>query len=57
MVRWRESVLCLAASRVEAIIEIGGGRVLTGLVKRITPDVTASCVGTPAEVTALIDEW
>ena len=50
MVRWRETVLCLAASGVEEIVEIGAGRVLTGLVKRIDPNMRAGCIGTPAEI-------
>ncbi len=54
MVRWRESVLFLAASGVTDIVEIGPGRVLAGLVKRIAPDLSALSVGVPAEVEALI---
>jgi [acyl-carrier-protein] S-malonyltransferase len=50
MVRWRESVLFLAASGVEEIIEIGAGRVLAGLVKRIAPAIPARSVGSPAEI-------
>ncbi len=57
MVRWRESVLFLAGSGVEAIFEIGVGRVLTGLAKRIAPDIAARCIGKPAEIAALIGEW
>jgi [acyl-carrier-protein] S-malonyltransferase len=53
MVRWRESVLFLAASGVEEIVEIGVGHVLTGLVKRIAPAIVARSIGTPAEITAL----
>ena len=54
VVRWRESVLFLAASGVEEVVELGAGRVLTGLVKRIAPDIAARSVGAPAEVEALI---
>ena len=38
MVRWRESVLLFAAEEVEEIVELGAGRVLAGLVKRIDRD-------------------
>jgi [acyl-carrier-protein] S-malonyltransferase len=54
MVRWRESVLFLAQSGVQEIDEIGSGRVLAGLVKRIAPDIAALSVGLPAEIEALI---
>ncbi len=54
MVRWRESVLFLADAEVEEVVEIGAGRVLAGLVKRIAPALAARSVGTPAEVEALI---
>jgi [acyl-carrier-protein] S-malonyltransferase len=53
MVRWRESVLFLAGSGVDEIVEIGTGRVLTGLVKRIAPQITARSVGTPADIPLL----
>ncbi len=56
MVRWRECVLFLAASGVEEVVEIGAGRVLAGLAKRIAPDVAARSVGAPAEVAALIGQ-
>jgi [acyl-carrier-protein] S-malonyltransferase len=54
MVRWRESVLLFAASEVEEVVEIGAGRVLAGLVKRIERTLSARSVGTPAEVEALM---
>jgi [acyl-carrier-protein] S-malonyltransferase len=54
MVRWRESVLFLAASGVEEIVEVGAGRILAGLVKRIAPDVAARSVGVADEVEALV---
>jgi [acyl-carrier-protein] S-malonyltransferase len=55
MVRWRESVLLLAAEGVEEIVEIGSGRVLAGLVKRIAPQLSARSAGEPAEVRSLIE--
>ncbi len=56
MVRWRESVLFLAASGVGEVGEIGTGHVLVGLVKRIVPDLSVRSVGSPAEIEALIRE-
>src|SRR5216684_1991998 len=54
MVRWRESVLLFAANEVEEVVEIGAGRVLAGLVKRIDRTLSARSVGMPAEVEALV---
>ena len=56
MVRWRESATFLAEAGVEEVVEIGAGRVLAGLVKRIAPTVATRSVGAPAEVEALIGE-
>jgi [acyl-carrier-protein] S-malonyltransferase len=56
MVRWRESVLFLEAAGVEEIVEIGAGRVLTGLVKRIAPAISARFASTPDEIHSLIEE-
>jgi [acyl-carrier-protein] S-malonyltransferase len=54
MVRWRESIHYLKTAGVEEIAEIGSGRVLTGLSRRIDPDLTACSVCTAAEVDALM---
>jgi [acyl-carrier-protein] S-malonyltransferase len=51
-VRWRESVAAMAESGADRFHEIGSGKVLTGLVKRIAPGATASAVGTPDDVAA-----
>ena len=51
-VRWRESVAYMASQGVTRFVEIGAGKVLAGLVKRIAEGATASSVGTPADVEA-----
>ncbi|GAB0115087.1 ACP S-malonyltransferase [Acidisoma sp. C75] len=50
MVRWRESVLAMAAMGVTQFVELGAGRVLSGLVRRILPEAEALSIGTPAEI-------
>lgn len=54
MVRWRESVSYMKEQGVEEMIEIGAGKVLAGLIKRIEKDVACESVGTPEQVEALI---
>jgi [acyl-carrier-protein] S-malonyltransferase len=54
MVRWRETVLLFKEREVEEIVEIGAGRILAGLVKRIDRELPASSVGTAVEVEALM---
>ena len=54
MVRWRESVEFLRDQGVAQAVELGAGKVLSGLVKRIAPEIAASAVGTPAEVEAFL---
>lgn len=51
-VRWRESVAAMAAEGIDCFNEIGAGKVLTGLVKRIAAGAAASAVGTPDDVAA-----
>lgn len=50
MVRWVESIERMAALGVTQAIEIGHGNVLSGLIKRIVPDMAVSNVGTPADL-------
>ncbi len=54
MVRWRESVLYLRDQGVEELVELGAGKVLSGLVRRIDRTLSARNAGTPEEVEALI---
>jgi [acyl-carrier-protein] S-malonyltransferase len=51
-VRWRDSVAFMAGAGVTRFVEIGAGKVLAGLVKRIAEGVTSVGVGTPADVEA-----
>ncbi|MCE1237145.1 MAG: ACP S-malonyltransferase [Hyphomicrobiales bacterium] len=53
-VRWRESVQYLAAHGVGRLYEIGSGKVLTGLVKRIVDGVEGVAVGTPDDVEKMV---
>lgn len=53
-VRWRESVLWMASQEVETTVEVGTGKVLTGMSKRIDKSIAASAIGTPADVEAFL---
>ncbi len=55
-VRWRESVQWMKQQGVDEMIEIGAGKVLAGLVKRIESDVATSSVGTPQQIEELIEK-
>jgi len=51
-VRWRESVLALRNLGVETTVEVGGGKVLTGMVKRIDRELRTITLDSPADIEA-----
>ncbi|HEX5326457.1 MAG TPA: ACP S-malonyltransferase [Acetobacteraceae bacterium] len=53
-VRWRESVESMVALGVDSFVELGAGRVLGGLVRRIAPDAAAISAAAPAEIEAAL---
>jgi [acyl-carrier-protein] S-malonyltransferase len=54
LVRWRESVLAMKAEGVDELVELGAGRVLSGLAKRIDRELAAVSIGAPAEIEAFV---
>jgi [Acyl-carrier-protein] S-malonyltransferase (EC 2.3.1.39) len=50
MVRWRESVLYMRATGIAELVEIGAGKVLSGLARRIDRGMSGTTVGTPVEL-------
>lgn len=54
-VRWRESVLAMSAAGVEKLVELGAGKVLTGLARRIDKELTAANAGTPEDIDAVMN--
>jgi [acyl-carrier-protein] S-malonyltransferase len=55
MVRWRESVLYLKDQGVDTVVEIGAGKVLSGLTRRIDPELERFAVGAPDDIDSLVN--
>jgi [acyl-carrier-protein] S-malonyltransferase len=53
-VRWRESVSYMTGAGITDVYEIGTGKVLAGLVKRIEKSLNATSIGTPADFDAAL---
>jgi len=51
-VRWRESVMFMAAAGVTSFYELGAGKALSGMIKRIDRGLATAAVGTPEQVVA-----
>jgi len=54
MVRWRESIGWLEQAGTDLFVEIGAGKVLSGLAKRIAPSARTVSVGTPDDIAAAL---
>ena len=55
-VRWRETIAAMAAAGITDMYEIGSGKVLAGLAKRIVPTLQAMPLGTPQEIQAALPD-
>jgi [acyl-carrier-protein] S-malonyltransferase len=53
-VRWRECVLAMKDAGVTTLVEVGAGKVLSGLARRIDRDLSATSIGTPADVESFL---
>lgn len=53
-VRWRECILACRDMGVTSFMELGAGKVLSGLTRRIDPELAAAAAGTPGEIEAML---
>ena len=49
-VRWRESVQWMGENGVSKMLEVGSGKVLCGLARRINRDIECNSVGSPEDI-------
>ncbi|HLI21304.1 MAG TPA: ACP S-malonyltransferase [Stellaceae bacterium] len=54
LVRWRECVLAMKEQGVHELVELGAGKVLTGLTKRIDKELNGVAIGAPADIEAFL---
>jgi [acyl-carrier-protein] S-malonyltransferase len=54
LVRWRETVLFMKSHDVGTLVELGAGKVLSGLVRRIDKEMTGTAVNGPADIEAFL---
>ncbi|MEX0308842.1 MAG: ACP S-malonyltransferase [Tateyamaria sp.] len=54
-VRWRETIMHMGAQGVNEIWEIGAGKALSGMIRRIDRSIATRAVGTPDDVKAAVD--
>ena len=53
-VRWRECVNAMVELGVDSFVELGAGKVLSGLIRRIVPDAATASAATPTEIEAIL---
>jgi [acyl-carrier-protein] S-malonyltransferase len=53
-VRWRECIGYMGANGITDVFEIGSGKVLAGLAKRIVKELNATSIGVPADIDAAL---
>ena len=56
MVRWRESVLWMGENGVTNMVELGAGKVLSGLIRRINRDISCDSIGTAEQIDVLVEK-
>ena len=54
MVRWRECCITMREKGVDTLVEVGSGKVLSGLARRIDKELSASNIGVPADIEAFL---
>jgi [acyl-carrier-protein] S-malonyltransferase len=52
-VRWRESMLWMERAGVDDFVEIGAGKALSGMIKRIVAGASTRAVGTPEDISGM----
>ncbi|WP_419902430.1 ACP S-malonyltransferase [Kiloniella sp.] len=57
VVRWRESVEFMKSQGIEQLVELGAGKVLSGLVRRIDRELTSANAGSSAEIEELLKSF
>lgn len=55
VVRWRESVMWMRKQGVEEMVELGAGKVLSGLARRIDREIACESVGTPEQIDSFLE--
>lgn len=55
-VRWRESMMFMRDNDVDRVVELGAGKVLSGLVRRVDREMSAAAVEGPDDIEALLKE-
>ncbi|MEM9469054.1 MAG: ACP S-malonyltransferase [Pseudomonadota bacterium] len=55
-VRWRDSVAYMGEQGVTNMAELGAGKVLSGLVRRINKEISCDSIGTPEQIESLIEK-